>query len=259
MPNRRPPLLPADRYLAAMLWPEDGPEEAAAKYERFKAEIDSQVRINPAEPQAGAALALIGVVSGIISIGLTIVASFFKPKAPEPGTGGVTATEKLGDSIASTSRVAPRVGFDSVQQPSSLGSRIPVVWARREYLPAQCSPPRPAGEYGGVRVNLGLLWSEIWTDLGSQILRAIFLIGEGGMGLPDPSGWAIGDNSLTVYSIDDNDTRDLVSRATIYVNPNGGPILSSHRVLGRTPGNDKANSTNYGADRVYDVRRAENA
>jgi hypothetical protein len=254
MPDRRPILLPADRYLAAMLWPDDDPLVAAAKYERFKTEIESQVGIDPSQPQAGAALGVIALVSGVISIGLTIVASFFKPKAPEPGTGGVTATDQQGSNIVANSRVAPSIGFDAIQQPSALGSTIPVIWARRQVMGAQASPPRPAGTYGGVRVNLGLIWSEIWTYKGAQIVRAIFLIGEGGMGAPDPNGYAIGDNSLTSYQIPNAAASELASRATIYVSTDTGAITSGDRVLGRSAGQDVANSENYGGPTVFSVR-----
>lgn len=254
MPDRRPILLPADRYLAAMLWPEDDPLVAAAKYERFKNEIESQVRIDPSQPQAGAALGIIALVSGIISVGLTVVASFFKPKAPEPGTGGVTATDQQGANIVANNRVAPSIGFDAVQQPSALGSTIPVIWARRQTLGAQASPPRPAGTYGGVRVNTGLIWSQIWTYKGAQIVRAIFLIGEGGMGTPDPNGYAIGDNSLASYQIENTVARELASRATIYVSTDGGAITSADRVLGRAANQDVANNENYGGPTVFSVR-----
>jgi hypothetical protein len=257
MTDHRPPLLPSDYYLAALFWPDDDPAIAAEKYRKFKVEVESRIRIDPAQPQAGAALGIIAVVTGLISIGLTVVASFFKPKAPEPGTGGITATEKLGDSITSTNQAAPRVGFDSIQQPSSLGSRIPVIWARREYYNAQTSPVcRPAGYYGGIRVNLGLIWSQLWTYKGSQLLRAVFLLGEGGMGLPDNDGWAIGDNSLAGYGIDDNETRAMVSRATIYVNPTYGPIKNEHVVFGKSADKDFANQINLGANNVFDIRRS---
>jgi len=247
-------MLPADRYLAAMLWPDDDPVVAAAKYKKFLVEIESKVKIDPSQPQAGAALGIIALASSIISIGLTIAASFFKPKAPEPGKGGLTSTDKQGENVVVANRTAPRVGFDSVQQPSSLGSTIPVIWARRQTLPAQVTPPRPAGTYGGVRVNLGLIWSQMVTYRGSQYLRAIFLLGEGPIGALDTTGFAIGDNSLGTYEIVDQGARQLVSRATIYANLTGGPITNAHGYLGRLPGNDVGNSINYGGSTVFAIK-----
>lgn len=250
----RRPLLPADQYLAAMLWPDEDPKIANQKYKIFLAEVESQVKIDPAKPQAGMALGAIALVTGIISVGLTVVASFFKPKGQEPGQGGITATEKQGATITSTSRVAPRIGFDAVQQPSDLGMTVPVIWARRQSLPAQASPPRPAGVYGGVRVNLGLIWSQMVTYQGSHLLRAVFLVGEGPVGIPDPNGYAIGDNSLGTYQISNSAVRELVSRATIYVSPESGPIRSIHRVIGRAASQDVGNSENYGASTVFSIR-----
>lgn len=255
MSDRRPPLLPADLYLAAMLWPDDPPEAAAAKYRSFLAEVEGQVRIEPSHPQAG--LGVIAIAATVIQVGLTIAASFFKPRPPEPGTGGISASQQEGESVVVANRVAPRIGFDAVQQPSSLGATIPTIWARRQTLGAQASPPRPAGTYGGVRVNLGLIWSQLWTYRGSQLLRAMFLIGEGTIGIPDPDGYAIGDNTLSTYEIESEGIRQLVNKATIYVNPAGGPITSAHRVLGRAAGEDIANSINYGAETVFAVRDAD--
>lgn len=256
MPEKRTPLLPADHYLAAMLWPDDSPGVAAEKYRWFRAEIESNVKIDPGQPQAGAALGIIAFASAVISIGLTIAASFFKPKQSEPGSGGVSATERQGGNVIVADRVAPSIGFDSVQQPSALGSVIPVIWARRQTLGPQVSPPRPAGAYGGIRVNTGLIWSQLWTWHGSQILRAIFLVGEGTMGAPDPTGYAIGDNSLSTYEIRSQIARELVARATIYFNPTGGPILNTHRVLGRAANQDIANNMNYGGPTVFSIRDA---
>jgi hypothetical protein len=254
MNEKKAILLPADRFMACKLWPDDDPIVAAAKYQKFKNEIESRVTIDPSQPQAGAALGLISLVSGVISIGLTIVASFFKPKAPEPGTGGLTSSEQQGANIVSTRKIAPSVGFSSIQEPSPLGSVIPVIWARRQNLGPQSKPPRPAGMYGGVRVNFGLIFSQIWTKGGAQIVRAMYLIGEGKIDPPDPNGYAIGDSSLASYLIENQAARERVSRATIYISPEGGRIESGHRVFGRLAAEDVANSENYGGPSVFSVR-----
>lgn len=256
MLERQPPLLPADLYLANMLWPDVSPEEAATKYRQFRAEVESRVRIDPGQPQAGVVLGIISIVSAVIYVGLTIAASFFKPKAPEQGNGGITSTERQGSNLIVATRVAPQVGFDSVQQPTVLGSVIPVIWARREYLGPQDNPYRPAGKYGGIRVNLGLIWSQIFTIQGSQLLRAVFLLGEAPVAGLDHAGFAIGDNSLSTYEIQDAAASELVARATIYHNPNGGPIKSEHRILGRSAANDAGNSMNNGGPSVFCVRNA---
>lgn len=256
MPDKQFPLLPADLYLATMLWPDDEPSVAAEKYRWFRAEVESGIKIDPAQPQAGAALGIIAFASAVISVGLTIAASFFKPKQQEPGSGGVTSTDQQGSSIIVANRISPSVGFDSVQQPAVLGSTIPIIWAKRQTLPAQVDPPRPAGTYGGVRYNAPLIWSQLWTWRGSHLLRALFLLGEGRVGAPDPGGYAIGDNSLATYEIPDTGAREMVSRVTLYFNGSGGPIRSSHRILGRIPGQDVANNENYGGPSVFSIRDA---
>jgi hypothetical protein len=76
------PLLPSDRYLARMLGITD------EEYAEFKAEARKRYREGPAplvvcEP-VSTTLAIISLVASVISVGLTIIASFFKPKPGRP-------------------------------------------------------------------------------------------------------------------------------------------------------------------------------
>ena len=140
--------------------------------------VQSQTKIDPSKPQAGLALLpLISLVSAIISVGLTIAASFFKPKSKSGG--GRENVDGSGPTVVGTSAFAPKSGFDSVQQPAGIGLTIPLVYANRESLGVSTNPPRPAGLYGGVRVSTPLIWSAMLSLGGSQMLRSIFLLGEG--------------------------------------------------------------------------------
>ena len=76
-----------------------------------------------------------------------------------------------GQDFVSGQRSAPTSGFDSVQNVVEIGSTIPLVYANRRFVDGKF--------YGGVRVNTNLLWSQLLSIGGGQLLRGIFLVGEG--------------------------------------------------------------------------------
>jgi hypothetical protein len=183
-----PPLLPGDKYIATMFWPDLDPEEAFANYSMFKAEVSRNVKLEPSKPQAGLeTLATIAIVASLISVGLTIVASFFKPKQKRPGSA--ETTQQAGQNIVGSTSYAPRSGFDSVQKPAGLLLTVPLVYAHVR------------GNIGGVRVAMPLLLSCIDCRDGVQMLRAIFMIGEGKIEEIDENNFAIGDTLLNGYRL----------------------------------------------------------
>jgi len=263
MSERTPPLLPYDRHIAELLGiTEDD-------YRRFKTEVKQKSRIDLSVPQAGL-IAIIAIASFALSVGLTIAASFFKPREQKAGTGGIDNKTKDANNITENSSFSPRVGFNSVQQPASLGTTIPLIYANRQSLPAQPAsaypgdpwsavPPRPAGTYGGVRCNLPLLWSQLISTNGNQFLKAIFMLGEGKIGALDPRGFAIGDNSLSAYRFEDATSNEEVGRMTIYFTPSGGRLTGSNRLTGRLATKDlTGNSELGGAADVYQIRSQAN-
>jgi hypothetical protein len=164
-------LLPSDKYLASMLGLTD------EEYSWFKAEVRKRSAEAP-EPAvvAGtidAALA-IAIINLVIGVGLTVVSTLLRPKPSfdEPGRPPeLRATSSGGQTTTQNQRFAPRYGFNSTQEISTLGSIVPLVYTNKETIASI--------EYGGVRVNTQLLWSQIYSLGGSQMLRAIFLVGEG--------------------------------------------------------------------------------
>jgi hypothetical protein len=263
MPDHRPPLLPYDRHLAEILGiPEDD-------YRAFKSELRQKSRIDLSVPQAGL-IEIIVITALVISTGLQIAASFFKPREQQGAKGGIDSKTRDANNITENAKFSPRVGFNSVQQPASLGTTIPLIYAKRQSLPAQQAggattdpwgaiPPRPAGTYGGVRINMPLLWSQLVSVNGNQFLKAIFMLGEGTIGALDPKGFAIGDNSLSAYRFEDETSNEEVGRMTIYFSPSGGRIQSGDRLTGRLPANDTTGNTELeGAVDVYQIRSTGN-
>ena len=241
----RPPLLPSDHYLMHTL-AEAGVELTEEDWREFKAEVRRRAAAGP-QPSivAGAeTLAIISLVFTAISIGLTIVASFFKPK--QGRAAQLEANQLTPNNLANIRRYAPRYGFDAVQDPAAIGTTIPLVYALRETVNGQT--------VGGLRVNMPLLWSQIKSYGGSQLLRAIFLVSEGPIAELDKSNFAIGNNSITSYDLQSTGGNDVGSRITVYFAPNGGRLRSSNRLIGRTANLDDGNSERDGAPDVFSIR-----
>jgi hypothetical protein len=242
--------LPSDEYLAEMLG------LTPAQMEWFQQEIDSKVKIDPGVPQAG--LETLAIVSAGLSIGFNIAASFFKPKQGGGKNGGIKTQSPDPVNITRNQKFAPRRGFDSVQQPAILGTTTPVIYANQLYMLAQASPPRPEGRYGGVRVNMQLLWSQMLSSSGSQILKAIFMLGEGRICCIDPKSFAVGDNTLGTYDLD-TAAAQAAGRLTLYYAGNGGRLRSTDYLAGRSPSTDIGNAENTGGADVFSIRSEGNA
>lgn len=213
------PLLPADLYLAQML----GLTEE--EYRWFKAEVESRVRIEPGKPQAGIeTLIFISIASTLISVGLTIAASFFKPQSQNTRPARLKQRTRDGQNVTSQSRFAPVAGFDSVQETATLGEVIPVVYANK------------SAQFGGVRVTMPLLWSDMHSFKAGQFFRGVFMLGEGRIGELDLLGFALGNNGLGAYEL----TGAAVdyARFSIYFRKNGGRIERTDRVAGKPGGKD---------------------
>lgn len=250
-------MLPADRYLAELLAAETGiPAEDCLG---FLASLEGKARLEPAEaekPQAGISL-LAAVAYTALSIGFSVLASFLKPRQKQnTGPPEVKSTAIDGQNVTTTQRFAPRFGFDSVQSPAGLQSVIPLVYARRRLLDAVVDPPRPQTAYGGIRINMPLLWSQLWTVSGGQLLRSMLLLGEGDMEDLDEFGFALGDNSLGAYDLGDTSASQKSARLTVYASLDGTRIVNSDRIAGRLAANDLGNAVRYGGSDVFRVQGA---
>jgi hypothetical protein len=243
------PLLPSDYYLMQAL-AEAGVEVSEEDWRDFKAEVRRRALEGP-QPAVVAGtgaevFAIIALVTSLISTGLTIVAQFFKPKPGRPAQ--LDSKDQLGTTINSQRRYAPRSGFDAVQEPATIGSTIPLIYALRESY--------GGGTYGGIRINMPLLWSQVQSYGRSQLLRAIFLVSEGQISSLDLYNFAIGNNAISGYDLMNSQANRLASRITVYFRPDGGRIRSADRVLGRNAAQDEGNAENYGGQDVFAVQRA---
>lgn len=211
-------LTPAEQYLAAQI----GVSED--EFIRFKIELEKSSKIEPGKPQAGLeTLLTISLVSTLLSVGFAIAASFFKPKG---GGGPPEIRNTVSDPINRTAnqRFVPRLGFDASQAPVNLGDTIPVVYGLQTFRGELLPPERRPGLYGGVRVNMPLLWSNMVTIDGSMMLRAIFAISESRIKTLDRNSFAIGDNLISAYFNNNTSLVDSSSRYTIYFKEDTGRI-----------------------------------
>ena len=242
--ERKPlPLLPYEKDIAASIGAT--PEQ----YQEFKGELASRCRIDPAVPTAGGA-ALMFVLNLVIGVGFTLASSLFKPKAPgKPPT--INAKQNEGATKTENQRRVPRSGFDSAQDIAQSGQRYPLVIAKRETA-------ADGRVYGGVRVNLLLLWSQMWSMNGDQLFRGIYLIGRRSMGPIDPLGFAFGDSSLVNYDFGPTGN-NRAARYSLYASTNGGRITRDDWIAGQNPYYDKANGQNFGGADVFTYRGVDGA
>ncbi len=247
--TKHPKPLPGDAYLAELLgWSQE--QLLQYQVDRQRAAAIDTARNPPAATCGPGALAVVSLVSTILSVGYTVLSVLLAPKPRQPGQ--VISRQRQEENISDGTRYGPRPGFDSTQEVARLGSVIPIVFARREYLPALNG--RPEGWYGGCRVNLGLLWSQLISLGGSQMFRGVFLIGEGPMAEIDPNGFAIGNNPLRSYDLATSGANEAAARLTLYSRLSGGRIRSTDRIAGRQAANDLGNVENAGGGDVFQIR-----
>jgi hypothetical protein len=247
--TRQPRPLPGDAYLAELLgWSED--QLLRYQIERQQAAAREYERNPPVATCGPGALAVVSLVTTILSVGYTVLSSLLAPRPRRPGQ--VTSSQQQGENISDGARYSPRPGFDSTQEVARLGSVIPITFARREYLPALNG--RPAGWYGGCRVDLGVVWSKLSSLGGAQLFSGYYVLGEGPMAEIDPAGFALGNNPLRSYDLGTAGANENAARLTLYARLGGGRIRSTDRIAGRLAANDIGNMENAGGGDVFQVR-----
>jgi len=235
-------MLPADRYVASLLGLTDEQYKYWKDYVRAKAQEGPQPSVVCGDPAT--TIAIVSLVLTVIGTGLQIIGALLQPKPGRPAE--IDGRETTGRNQKGITSFAPRAGFDAVQDVAAIGEPIPVIYANRETIGGQA--------YGGVRANTSLLWSQIWSLGGSQMLRAVFMIGEGKIVGLDPLGFAIGDNTIGTYDLLTAGANEIGSRLTIYYRNNGGRLVSGSRIAGRLAAQDIGNAQSDGADDVFQLK-----
>ena len=227
-------LLPQDKQIMSLT----GMDEAQYRWFCRQAILHSKLR--PGEPTNF--LVIPFLVKLAIGIALTYVAGLLAPKPKQQAAGQPDVKNVQGQTLVNGARYTPKTGFDSVQNVVELGSTIPLAYANRQVIDGTA--------YGGLRVNTNLLWSQIYSIGGGQLLRAVFLVGEADVEGIDPSQFAIGNNVLSGYDL----ARRDAGRICLYYSQDGGRLTSGDYIAGVEPGNDVGNAENDGGGDVFQVR-----
>ena len=219
-------MLPSDRYLCSLL----GITED--EFIEFQAAARQHLKDNPIEgPVAGEPATTLAIISLVLSVGATAVSFLLRPSVPEQkAPGQIRRSAITDDPVLTNQSFAPRYGFDSVQNVVKLGSTIPLVYGKREVS---------GTKVGGVRLNMPVIWSQMLSFGTSQMLRAVFLASEADIDSFDNDLWAVGSNLLKGYKFDSSAQTQAASRVTVYASKDGGPIVESDRVFGRSGTNDQ--------------------
>ena len=227
-------LLPQDREIMEIT----GLSES--EYRQFVRELKRYSKIQPGTiVNIGIdVLILYLVIGAALSYGATLL----MPKPKTPQQANVTTNTVQGQNIVNGARYTPKAGFDSVQNVVELGSVVPIVYANRQTIDGV--------SYGGFRVNTNLLWSQIYSVGGGQLLRAMFLVSEGSVAQLDPTQFAIGNNLINNYDLAITDH----GRISIYYRPDGGRLTAADHIAGQLPANDVGNAENDGGTDVFQVR-----
>jgi hypothetical protein len=211
-----------------------------SEYREFVRELKRHSKIQPGTPvNIGVDLLILYIVIGAA---LSYVATLLTPRPRQPQQANVTTNTVQGQNIVNGARYTPKAGFDSVQNVVELGSVIPIVYANRQTIDGV--------SYGGIRVNTNLLWSQIYSVGGGQLLRSIFLVSEGSVAELDPTQFAIGNNLINNYDLAITDH----GRISIYYRANGGRLTADDHIAGQLPANDLGNAENDGGTDVFQVR-----
>jgi len=136
--------------------------------------------------KAGGGLTTLGQI--VVGVALNLISYFLTPKPKPPKTPPRLTTPGQ----EGVRRFAPQTGFDSIQELAELGAVIPLVFAKYERVDGV--------DYGGVRVNTQLIWSQMRSLSKGQQIKAIFNLSSGELAArPDFNGYAIGDVLLKNY------------------------------------------------------------
>ena len=232
-PERK--LLPEDLQLIELLgWSEE-------EFFWFESQKAQAGHIRPGEPVADFGTSLLLLVIGVA---LNFAAQALIP-VNKPGTPARIENNQVdGQDIVRSDRFAPTAGFDGGQNAVELGSVVPVVFAKREVIDGIT--------YGGVRVNSNVLWWQMFSLGGSQLIKALFMLAYKGITSIDPKQFAIGNNLLSSYDL--ATSGNVAGRLSFYFRSNGGRIRSTDLIAGRGAAYDTANSENAGGADVFQVR-----
>lgn len=140
----------------------------------------------------------VSITLAIVGILFQVASYLLAPRPEIPDSQGVGRTRDQ--------RVAPRFGFNGVQELAKYGESIPLIYT---------SIQDHAG--AGVRISTSLLWSAVLSFGGSQFMRLMLAVGAGPIVRINANRTAIGQLPLSDY---------VQSNIWLYFNPQGPTTFS---------------------------------
>ena len=209
----RLPLLPFEKQLIHELgWSEE-------EYRYFQDEIRKRGTTRPAAyahiPEINNGPVVPILVSLAIGLAVSAVSALLAPKPKEPKQ---IKQQKLGD-VTGPTRFNSTYGFDSVADLAKYGQAIAIPFGF--YNPADDTRTYT----GGVIATPRLVWSRMLSQGTYQIIKAMYVVGEGEVGIPSVKGIWVGNNALdAVYE----------SKFALYWRTNevNGRLRTSDRIAG---------------------------
>lgn len=171
----------------------------------------------------GTEAAVFAAISLALSVVGTAVSVLSVLLAPKPDIPEGAKTRQTRDR-----RYAPRFGFDSIQELSTYGEPVNLVYCNKTTNPK-----------GGTRVNTALIWSSIESFGNSQYMQTLSVIGCNGIVQIDPSRTAFGQVP----------SRQFVGPGKWQYFSNNGAITVGNLIDGGTA--DPARDTKATADLIY--------
>ena len=139
-----------------------------------------------------------------VSLLFTAASMLLAPKPPsfDEGPGAIRTAD-----IRGQTKFAELFGFDSLQDLATLGSILPLIFAKRSTLPYDIDPTTNPEDpevsqtvVGGVRAKGLLIWSQLLSKASHQELKMLTTRGLAELGAtPDARGLAVGDQLLRNY------------------------------------------------------------
>ena len=209
----RLPLLPYEKQLIHTLgWSEE-------EYRFFQDEISKRNVTRPAaydhipDVQAGPVVPIL--VNLVIGLALTALSTLLAPKPKEPKK---TEQKRLGD-LTGPSRFNSTFGFDSIADLAQYGKPVAIPFGFFEDRDS-------TGSYtGGIVATPSLVWSRMLSYGTYQIIKAMYVVGEGEVGYPTTKGTWVGNNTIDAL---------FESKYALYwrTNDASGRILTSDKIAG---------------------------
>ena len=161
------------------------------------------------------------IILAVVGTALSVASALLAPKPTAPKQSPKRPADFRGDDVRGRTKYSPLRQFDTVQQLATLSEIIPLVYTRK------------TEDFGGVRAESQLLWSQIKNKHTYQIIKVLLLFSGGEVELrPEFDSYAFGSQKIQSYG------RSRIDISFAYGTSKQGPLL-------RNPDQDSGKPIDY--------------